>query len=283
MTEYSDEQSSLINSIEWFGDQTPTPVAVEAVQIRSNPIMTFLSRHIRLSNNQEIDRDIVYHVPTTMALIYTCMAGQHQYLITREYRAGIDMVSVGLPAGCIKEGEPSLEAMWRELKEETGVYVSNSIGYQVTYQAETTSSEGMTNELTHLYAIKLGSYDVTAQQLDDDEHIQYAWVNDNELQQLIDTRVIRDARAVQLYQAVKEIDNTDEMHRLLYQKTKLESEVERLKQIVSKLTEERNETREKLKVDEALITTLKGTVRGDKSAEAGRNNQIRLGKSGRGN
>lgn len=283
MTEYSDEQSSLINSIEWFGDQTPTPVAVKAVQINSNPIMTFLSRHIRLSNNQEIDRDIVYHVPTTMALIYTCMAGQHQYLITREYRAGIDMVSVGLPAGCIKEGEPSLEAMWRELKEETGVYVSNSIGYQVTYQAEATSSEGMTNELTHLYAIKLGSYDVTAQQLDDDEHIQYAWVNDNELQQLIDTRVIRDARAVQLYQAVKEIDNTDEMHRLLYQKTKLESEVERLKQIVSKLTEERNETREKLKVDEALITTLKGTVRVYKSAEAGRNNQIRLGKSGRGN
>lgn len=283
MTEYSDEQSSLINSIEWFGDQTPTPVAVEAVQIRSNPIMTFLSRHIRLSNNQEIDRDIVYHVPTTMALIYTCMAGQHQYLITREYRAGIDMVSVGLPAGCIKEGEPSLEAMWRELKEETGVYVSNSIGYQVTYQAEATSSEGMTNELTHLYAIKLGSYDVTAQQLDDDEHIQYAWVNDNELQQLIDTRVIRDARAVQLYQAVKEIDNTDEMHRLLYQKTKLESEVERLKQIVSKLTEKRNETREKLKVDEALITTLKGAVRVYKSAEAGRNNQIRLGKSGRGN
>lgn len=283
MTEYSDEQSSLINSIEWFGDQTPTPVAVEAVQIRSNPIMTFLSRHIRLSNNQEIDRDIVYHVPTTMALIYTCMAGQHQYLITREYRAGIDMVSVGLPAGCIKEGEPSLEAMWRELKEETGVYVSNSIGYQVTYQAEATSSEGMTNELTHLYAIKLGSYDVTAQQLDDDEHIQYAWVNDNELQQLIDTRVIRDARAVQLYQAVRAADSADKERQLDHQVTELKSEVDRLKHVIGSLSKERDEARRKLKVAEALTTTLKGTVRVYKSAEARRNNQIRLGKSGRGN
>lgn len=269
MTEYSKEQQQLLDSIEWSGSDIPTVLGMTATQIASNNAMAFLRRVIQLDNgNPAIHRDIVIHKPIAMLMVSANMEDGEKFLITREYRAGINDVSLGFPAGCIEDGEEPWHAALRELQEETGISVSNS-QCNALFSKELTSSEGMTDELSHLYRIELIGYTTTEQKLDADERIQFTWVSWEQLQQLVNKGLIRDARDIALIQNEQLI--------------RKDREIKRLQGIIRSTNRDKEEALKKLNVANAAIKQLEGQVRVHESDQARRNREKRLNRVGWGN
>ncbi|MDE5640328.1 MAG: NUDIX domain-containing protein, partial [Bifidobacterium castoris] len=86
-------------------------------------IFTVEDRTVALARNEGgetlIRRQVVVHAPCVVMLVHDVRADR--YLVEREYRAGSNITTIGLPAGLIDAGEEPHQAMLRELREETGV------------------------------------------------------------------------------------------------------------------------------------------------------------------
>lgn len=199
MSQYSKEQDKVLDSIEWNGDKIPRVTGMAAQQLASNSTMTIWQCVIQLNDGKSaIQRDVIKHKPVVIMLVSTNREDGERFLVTREYRAGVDMVVIGFPAGCIEDGEDPRQAVYRELKEETGIEVTEDTNYKISTPLGITSSENMTDELAHLYRIKLHQFTTTSQDLDDDECIQYAWISWDQLYKLYKTGLIRDSREINL-------------------------------------------------------------------------------------
>lgn len=199
MSQYSKEQDKVLDSIEWNGDKIPRVTGMAAQQLASNSAMTIWQCVIQLNDGKSaIQRDVIKHKPVVIMLVSTNREDGERFLVTREYRAGVDMVVIGFPAGCIEDGEDPRQAVYRELKEETGIEVTEDTNYKISTPLGITSSENMTDELAHLYRIKLHQFTIVGQDLDDDERIQYAWISWDQLLQLVETGLIRDSREINL-------------------------------------------------------------------------------------
>ena len=199
MSQYSKEQDKVLDSIECNGDEIPRVTGMTAQQLASNSTMTIWQCVIQLNDGKSaIQRDVIKHKPVVIMLVSTNREDGERFLVTREYRAGVDMVAIGFPAGCIEDGENQHRAAYRELKEETGIEVTEDTNYEISTPLGITSSENMTDELAHLYRIKLHQFTIVGQDLDDDERIQYAWISWDQLLQLVETGLIRDSREINL-------------------------------------------------------------------------------------
>ncbi len=163
MSQYSKEQDKVLDSIEWNGDKIPRVTGMAAQQLASNSAMTIWQCVIQLNDGKSaIQRDVIKHKPVVIMLVSTNREDGERFLVTREYRAGVDMVVIGFPAGCIEDGEDPRQAVYRELKEETGIEVTEDTNYKISTPLGITSSENMTDELAHLYRIKLHQFTTTS-------------------------------------------------------------------------------------------------------------------------
>lgn len=199
MSQYSKEQDKVLDSIEWNGNEIPEVNGMTAQQLVSNSVMTIWQCVIQLNDGKSaIQRDVIKHKPVVIMLVSANREDGERFLVTREYRAGVNKVVIGFPAGCIENGEDPRHAAHRELREETGIEVTEDTLYEISTPLGITSSENMTDELAHLYRIKLHHFTTFSQNLDDDECIQYAWISWDQLSQLVETGLIRDSREINL-------------------------------------------------------------------------------------
>lgn len=76
--------------------------------------------------------------------------GVKRLVITREYRVPIEGIELGLPAGLIDDGETPIDAVKRELEEETGLIFTDLIHMS----PPVLSSAGLTDESVHLAFVK---------------------------------------------------------------------------------------------------------------------------------
>jgi 8-oxo-dGTP pyrophosphatase MutT (NUDIX family) len=145
--------------------------------------------HVRV-NGKIITRQIVDHAPVVFILV---RRDDGRYLIEHEYRAGVDDVCTGLPAGLIDEGEDPKHAAMRELFEETGF---NANAMDVELMGCWHSSQGFTNEKAYVYRVDLFHPHSKGQHLDPDETISWEWVPWNDLYQMVIDGKISSAVAV---------------------------------------------------------------------------------------
>lgn len=132
---------------------------------------TSYTGHIfKVTNNQvktpdglTIQRDLIKHAPAVALLAIT---EDDQVLINREYRIGINAEAYALPAGLIDAGETPLQAAKRELEEETG-YLAQAL----TPLCAVRSSEGMTDEVVHLFLASIDTTKRAAKHFDQDEFV----------------------------------------------------------------------------------------------------------------
>lgn len=135
-------------------------------------VFSIADMDIEIADGIVINRQVLRHPPVVVMLVHD--VSTDRYLIEREYRCGSDSFAWGLPAGFMDEGEEPVTAALRELNEETGVHDVRS---HVRLIGSYYSSEGMSDELAHIYGIDLEDWTMTATRFDKDEHVESCWLD----------------------------------------------------------------------------------------------------------
>lgn len=110
-------------------------------------------------------------------------------LLVRQYRNSIDDITYEVPAGLIDDGETAEKAAARELEEETGC-----IAETLRYVTRTVLAIGTSNEQTYVYI----GYGITSgtQRQDEDENIEYALYDMDEVDEMISSGAIVDSKTL---------------------------------------------------------------------------------------
>lgn len=154
-----------------------------------------VSKYLRMNDNPTnvIRRDVVIHNPVVFMLIHD--VNNDSYLIEQEYRAGVNSICYGIPAGFIDDNETPKQAAFRETAEETGIIVNDdNVSMKLVHTCH--SSQGFTNETAYVYIIDLHDYKQVNQKLDDNEHIAYKWIKYDELTDMLHEGLIQGSNAV---------------------------------------------------------------------------------------
>jgi ADP-ribose pyrophosphatase len=134
----------------------------------------------------EIKRAIVQHPGSTVVMP---VDEKRRVLLVRQYRLPAQQYLWELPAGRIDPGENALQAAKRELREETGCRAKKFIKL-----AEFYPSPGFLAEKMTIYLAK----EITVGQAEpmEDERIQTRWFTAKEIDELIRSRKILDAKTM---------------------------------------------------------------------------------------
>ncbi len=119
--------------------------------------------------------------------------GQDCFLMVKQYRHGSDSVTLEFPAGMVDPGEVSMDAVIRELSEETG-YVSESI---VKVGEVNPNPAFMENKTSTYVARDLKK--ITGQSLDEHEEIETLLVPVNEFDKMVGGPMVNSAITLQAY------------------------------------------------------------------------------------
>lgn len=121
-------------------------------------------REVTNPEEDVLQREVVTKAPVVVMVVVN---QDGEVAITKEYRSGVNKVTCGLPAGIIDEGEKPIEAAQREVKEEIGYEVKKS-----EFIGVVNSSEGFTNEVSHLFAVSVNSEGLAETSFDEGERIE---------------------------------------------------------------------------------------------------------------
>lgn len=122
---------------------------------------------VELPNGNRKVHEVIRH-PGASCVIALDDAGR--ILLVRQYRTALERVTVEVPAGKLDAGEDPLEAVRRELAEETGYTAQN-----IRHLASIAPAAGYSDEIIHLYM----ATELTpgAAHPDEDEFIASEWVD----------------------------------------------------------------------------------------------------------
>ncbi|WP_125707896.1 NUDIX hydrolase [Lacticaseibacillus porcinae] len=151
-------------------------------------IFNVTNNQVQTPDGLTVQRDLIEHAPAVALLAIT---DDDQVLINREYRIGINAEAYALPAGLIDEGETPQQAAKRELEEETG-YLAQSL----TPLCAVRSSEGMTDEVVHLFLAAVDPEKKAAKHFDQDEFVTSAFVPLKEVLEAVQDGRIASAQSV---------------------------------------------------------------------------------------
>lgn len=140
---------------------------------------------VTLSDGKKIMRDMITKSPCVVALVKDTSTSNPTAILVNEFRIGSMKNENGFPAGIIDHKETPIQAVVREVIEETGM-----IPYKVDYLGESFTSSGFTNEKIHYFYVEVNNKEMRKQELDHDEQITlvhipfndiWRYINDGEL------------------------------------------------------------------------------------------------------
>ena len=108
----------------------------------------------------------------------------HKVIMVKQYRHGLGEISLELPGGVIDAGESAVEAIARELREESG-YEFDSI----EEIGKVSPNPATSNNYMHMFIAK-GGKKVTEQKLDETEDVEVILCSIDEVKQLLRDRSI---------------------------------------------------------------------------------------------
>ncbi|MDX1358877.1 MAG: NUDIX hydrolase [Clostridia bacterium] len=148
--------------------------------------ITVEKRKYRLCDGKDAQRDIVIH-PEAIAAVPLDSAGEI-YLV-EQFRAAFDKTMLEIPAGKLDPGESAMDALVRELEEETGLRAG-----KFTHLASIAVSPGFCTEVIHIYLAEDLIEGKTNP--DDDEHLLVSKMSLKDAKLAISEGIFKDAKTI---------------------------------------------------------------------------------------
>ncbi|MFC4767238.1 NUDIX domain-containing protein [Effusibacillus consociatus] len=173
--------------------QEPT---VSTKKIFEGKIISLQIDTVTLPNGKQATREIVRH-PGAVAIL--AITNENRVILVRQFRKACGRSLVEIPAGKLEPGEDPAECAKRELLEETGYRAENWRHLHSMF-----TSPGFADELIHLYVAT--GLTMGEQQLDADEFLDLMKADRAEVERLLATDEIADAKTITaLYWWMKEL------------------------------------------------------------------------------
>ncbi|WP_298472309.1 NUDIX hydrolase [uncultured Psychrobacillus sp.] len=154
-------------------------------------IITLQVDDVLLPNGKQGKREIVKH-PGAVAVI--AVTDDKKIILVEQYRKALERSIIEIPAGKIEPNEaPELTAM-RELEEETG-YTCNDLRYIQSFA----TSPGFADEIIHLYLAENIVKMENPADLDEDEFVELLHVSLEDMEQMVISQKIFDAKTAFAY------------------------------------------------------------------------------------
>lgn len=138
--------------------------------------LKFLKVKVEKHPTRDFDLEYLDHHSAVGVLILDEF--EEKVLLVKQYRPGVRGELYEIPAGLIDEGESAVEAMYREVEEETG-YIKEH--FELIYKPEKSLfiSPGYTTENLSIFILKLKSNGVEAKEkkLDESEDLSTHWID----------------------------------------------------------------------------------------------------------
>ncbi|MFJ7973967.1 NUDIX hydrolase [Psychrobacillus sp. NPDC096389] len=158
-------------------------------------IITLQVDDVQLPNGKAGKREIVKH-PGAVAVI--AITEDKKIILVEQYRKALERSIIEIPAGKIEPNEdPELTAL-RELEEETG-YTTKKLQYIQSFA----TSPGFADEIIHLYLAENIVKVEEKAELDEDEFVELMHVSLEEMESMITTKQIYDAKTAFAFLWVK--------------------------------------------------------------------------------
>ncbi|MEY8370771.1 NUDIX hydrolase [Aerococcaceae bacterium 50-4] len=175
-----------------FGEET-----IKKETLYDGKILSLEKHQVRLQNGELAERELIFHGPAVGILALY----DDKMILVRQFRKGIEAVSLEVPAGLVDPNEDLLLAAKREFAEETGMAGHNwqvLDGFYVT--------PGYNDEFIQMYVCQDVYTLEEPPAQDEDENIELVYMNFTEAKAAIASGEISDMKtiyAIQYWQLMK--------------------------------------------------------------------------------
>lgn len=150
----------------------------------NKPWLTIRKDVCELPNGKIMPAYYVCEYPTWSTVF--ALTKDNKVVMVKQYRHGLDVISIETPGGVVDEGEEPKDAIARELKEETG-YVAEKI----EFLGKISANPATTNNYMHMF-LATGCEEVHDQSLDETEDVEVVVYSIDEVKQLIkENRIVQ--------------------------------------------------------------------------------------------
>jgi 8-oxo-dGTP pyrophosphatase MutT (NUDIX family) len=132
--------------------------------ISKHPYFTARKDSYETVEGKVVDPYFVVELPVSVCAM--AITENNEVLLIKQYRYPLNEVLLEIPGGFIDAGEQPMQAVERELLEETGYSFSS-----VHYLGVTAANPGVLNNITYMF-IALGGKKTATQSLDENEEIE---------------------------------------------------------------------------------------------------------------
>ncbi len=157
---------------------------LESEYLFKEPWLTVRKEKCELPNGRIMKAYYTLEYPTWASAF--ALTEEGKVIIVTQYRHGLNVISTELPGGVVDQGETPLQAIGRELKEETGYEFSSFESLGII-----SANPATTNNYMHMF-IAQGGRKVAEQSLDETEEVEVHLYSIDEIKKLVhDKKIIQ--------------------------------------------------------------------------------------------